>query len=63
VTDICCGYFLMILIFFRCLDHSTIIYETPDEKPLLRLAWNKQDSHYLATFMIDDPIVNILDIR
>jgi len=31
--------------------------------PLLRLAWNKQDSNYLATFMMDQLQVIILDIR
>lgn len=47
----------------RNLEHSTIIYETQDEKPLLRLAWNKQDPNYLATFQMDDMKVIILDIR
>jgi len=36
----------------RSLDHSTITYETPDT-PLLRLAWNKQDTNYLATIAMD----------
>jgi WD repeat-containing protein 68 len=47
----------------RSLEHSTIIYETNESKPLLRLAWNKQDPNYLATFMMDSPKVTILDIR
>ena len=47
----------------RNLEHSTIIYETQDEKPLLRLAWNKQDPNYLATFQMDEMKVIILDIR
>ena len=47
----------------RNLEHSTIIYETSDEKPLLRLSWNKQDPNYLATFQMDDMKVIILDIR
>jgi WD repeat-containing protein 68 len=47
----------------RSLEHSTIIYETSEEKPLLRLAWNKQDPNYLATFMMDSQKVTILDIR
>lgn len=47
----------------RNLEHSTIIYETQDEKPLLRLAWNKQDPNHLATFQMDDLKVIILDIR
>mmetsp|Transcript_22657 Transcript_22657/g.51053 ORF Transcript_22657/g.51053 Transcript_22657/m.51053 type:complete len:338 (-) Transcript_22657:128-1141(-) len=50
----------------RSLEHSTIIYESstpPDAPPLLRLAWNKQDTNYLATFMMDNTSVVILDIR
>mmetsp|Transcript_24825 Transcript_24825/g.49589 ORF Transcript_24825/g.49589 Transcript_24825/m.49589 type:complete len:335 (-) Transcript_24825:179-1183(-) len=50
----------------RSLEHSTIIYESqppPDAMPLLRLAWNKQDANYLATFMMDSRSVVILDIR
>jgi WD40 repeat protein len=31
--------------------------------PLLRLSWNKQDHNYLATFMMDQNKVVILDIR
>ncbi|XP_075739059.1 DDB1 and CUL4 associated factor wap isoform X2 [Rhipicephalus microplus] len=37
----------------RHLEHSTIIYEDPQHQPLLRLAWNKQDPNYLATFAMD----------
>eukprot|EP00727_Mastigamoeba_balamuthi_P010542 m51a1_g611 putative ddb1- and cul4-associated factor 7-like (338) ;mRNA; r:91701-93077 len=47
----------------RSLEHSTIIYESPDLSPLLRLAWNKQDGNYLATFLMDSNKVIILDIR
>jgi WD repeat-containing protein 68 len=47
----------------RSLDHSTIIYESPELVPLLRLAWNKQDHNYLATFMMDQQKVVVLDIR
>ena len=47
----------------RSLEHSTIIYESPDLVPLLRLAWNKQDHNYLATFLMDQNKVVILDIR
>ena len=32
----------------RSLEHSIILYETPDLTPLLRIAWNKQDPNYLA---------------
>lgn len=47
----------------RSLEHSTIIYESPDLSPLLRICWNKQDSNYLATFMLDGHKVVVLDIR
>lgn len=47
----------------RTLQHSTIIFETPEPQHLLRLAWNKQDGHYLGTIMMDSSTVIILDIR
>jgi WD repeat-containing protein 68 len=37
----------------RHLEHSTIIYEDPQHRPLLRLAWNRQDPSYLATISMD----------
>lgn len=45
------------------LEHSTIMYEEPQNTALLRLAWNKQDPNYLATLKMDDSQVIILDIR
>jgi len=47
----------------RALEHSTIIYESQDLVPLLRLCWNKQDHNYLATFLMEQSQVVILDIR
>jgi len=47
----------------RSLEHSTIIYETPNLEPLLRLEWNKQDPNYLATFAFASKSTIILDIR
>lgn len=47
----------------RSLEHSTIIYDTPNLEPLLRLEWNKQDPNYLATFKVDSQSTIILDIR
>lgn len=47
----------------RSLEHSTIIYESPDMTPLLRLRWNTRNPNYLATFAMDSPEVVILDIR
>ena len=47
----------------RHLEHSTIIYEDQQRTPLLRLAWNKQDSNFIATVAMDACEVIILDIR
>lgn len=47
----------------RSLEHSTIIYESPDLEPLLRLEWNKQDPNYMCTFMVDSRRTIILDVR
>lgn len=47
----------------RSLEHSTILYESPDLSPLLRLAWNKQEPNYLATIMADEPKTIIIDVR
>lgn len=51
------------MLYFRHLEHSTIIYEDPSHTPLLRLAWNKQDPNYLATVAMDACEVIILDVR
>ncbi|CAD6193636.1 unnamed protein product [Caenorhabditis auriculariae] len=47
----------------RHLEHSTIVYEDPQKTPLMRLAWNKQEPCYMATFSQDSNEVAILDIR
>lgn len=47
----------------RSLDHSTIVYESPELQPLLRVTWNKIDPNYLATIMIENNTTVILDIR
>lgn len=47
----------------RHLEHSTIIYEDPEHMPLLRIAWNKINPYYMATFAMDSLEVVILDIR
>jgi DDB1- and CUL4-associated factor 7 len=63
----------------RSLEHSTILFESPpiaaskasskglvassENAPLLRLAWNKQDPNYLATFCAQSNALLILDIR
>jgi DDB1- and CUL4-associated factor 7 len=47
----------------RSLEHSTILYESPERAPLLRLAWNKQDPNYLATIETNNNKAIIMDIR
>ncbi|KAG2184470.1 hypothetical protein INT43_000379 [Umbelopsis isabellina] len=60
----------------RSLEHSTILYETPQATnnvaggpagngpaPLLRLEFNRIEHHLLATFHMDSMSVQILDIR
>lgn len=47
----------------RSLEHSTILYETPDLSPLLRLSWNKQDPNYIATILAESNKAIIIDIR
>ncbi|KIJ49380.1 hypothetical protein M422DRAFT_74518 [Sphaerobolus stellatus SS14] len=63
----------------RSLEHSTILYEAstvrakeskagspqnrPMSTPLLRIAFNPADSHYIATFHMDAQEVQILDMR
>jgi DDB1- and CUL4-associated factor 7 len=47
----------------RSLEHSTIIYESPEMIPLLRLRWDRIDPNLLATIMMDSSCVIVLDIR
>lgn len=47
----------------RDLETSTIIYESPDKQPLLRVAWNKRNMFYLATIQQGSDDVMILDFR
>ncbi|KAG8071868.1 hypothetical protein GUJ93_ZPchr0006g44116 [Zizania palustris] len=45
-------------------EHSTILYESPrPDTPLLRLAWNRYDFHYMATLLMDSSAVVVLDMR
>ena len=45
------------------LEHSTILYESPDNSPLVRVAWNKLDPNLLATFAMDSSRLTVLDVR
>jgi WD repeat-containing protein 68 len=47
----------------RSLEHSTIIYESMENQPILRVCWNKQDPNYIATILVDSPSIIILDVR
>lgn len=47
----------------RSLENSTILYESPDMTPLLRLRWNTTNPNYLAIIALDSPQLVILDIR
>jgi len=47
----------------RSLDHSTIIYETPDARALLKVCWNPNDPNYLATFSANSESLVVMDIR
>uniref|UniRef100_K3WK81 Uncharacterized protein n=1 Tax=Globisporangium ultimum (strain ATCC 200006 / CBS 805.95 / DAOM BR144) TaxID=431595 RepID=K3WK81_GLOUD len=47
----------------RSLESSTIMYESDDLNPLLRIAWNKQDDNFVATIVAGSSNVIILDLR
>lgn len=47
----------------RTLEHSTILYETNQLTPLLRVSWNKSDPNYIATFKAISPTITVLDVR
>jgi len=47
----------------RNLDHSTIIYESSNNAPLLRLAWNRVNKYHIATIAKDTAGVILIDIR
>ncbi|KAF1330138.1 Wd domain-containing protein, partial [Globisporangium splendens] len=47
----------------RSLESSTIMYESDDLNPLLRIAWNKQDDNFVATIVAGSSNIIILDLR
>ena len=47
----------------RALEHSTVIYESPDLVPLPRVSWNRCDPNYIATFGARSCTAFIIDIR
>lgn len=48
---------------YRCLESSTIMYDSPDLQPLLRIAWNKLEDRYVAAIVAGSSKVVILDLR
>lgn len=47
----------------RNLEHSTVLYETDHNLPLLKLGWNRLDSNYVAIIAMDQSFITILDTR
>jgi WD repeat-containing protein 68 len=47
----------------RSLEHSTIIYESPDFAPILRVAWNRRDGNYMCGVLMESSSTVVLDIR
>lgn len=39
------------------------MFETPDARALLRVAWNQRDPNYVACFALDSPLVTVIDVR
>jgi len=48
---------------FRDLEHSTVLYDTENNLPLLRLAWNRKNPNYLAIIAMEKNYITIIDIR
>eukprot|EP00826_Nyctotherus_ovalis_P049298 TRINITY_DN5941_c0_g2_i3.p2 TRINITY_DN5941_c0_g2~~TRINITY_DN5941_c0_g2_i3.p2 ORF type:complete len:138 (+),score=25.93 TRINITY_DN5941_c0_g2_i3:73-486(+) len=47
----------------RNYDNCIIIYESQYQAPFIRLAWNRVNPNYLATFTADSCVVTIIDLR
>jgi WD repeat-containing protein 68 len=47
----------------RALEHSTILYEDPKNRPLMRVEFGKKEQHYLGVFGMGDEAVQVLDMR
>ena len=47
----------------RSLQHSTILYEDGEKRPLNRIAWNKIDAMKVATVAHESNEVVVLDVR
>ena len=47
----------------RELDHSTIIYETKDQSPITKIAWNEKNNSFIAALSYEKNIIYIFDSR
>lgn len=47
----------------RSLDHSTIIYESKDQTPITKIAWNMQNNHFISALAWEKDTVYIIDRR
>lgn len=47
----------------RQLSSSTIVFESRDSSPLVRVAFNKRDDRYLATFANGSSTISVIDRR
>jgi WD repeat-containing protein 68 len=47
----------------RTLDHSTIIYETKDQTPITKIAWNLENSNFISALAWEKDTVYIIDSR
>eukprot|EP00828_Plagiopyla_frontata_P003920 TRINITY_DN11325_c0_g1_i14.p1 TRINITY_DN11325_c0_g1~~TRINITY_DN11325_c0_g1_i14.p1 ORF type:complete len:405 (-),score=79.32 TRINITY_DN11325_c0_g1_i14:170-1384(-) len=47
----------------RNLEHSTVLYDTENQSPLLKLGWNHLDPNYVAVIAMDQNDITILDTR
>lgn len=47
----------------RSLDHSTIIYETKDQTPITKIAWNMHNSSFISALAWEKDTVYIIDSR
>ena len=47
----------------RCLDHSTIIYETKDQTPITKIAWNSQNNNFISALGWNKDLIYIIDSR
>jgi len=47
----------------RSLEHSTIVYESKEQIPFVRVSWNRDSTYYLACIMMNNNRVFIMDTR